>query len=63
MTPDEAIKAIYVGKLVECSKNEYPEIRTAIQNKAGEWIDTNQHVRAQIALQEVKRLDDLFKNK
>ena len=58
MTNQEAINAIQQGSLVDCTAEEYhSRIRTAIQDQAGKWIDNNDHVRAMIALQEVKRLD------
>jgi hypothetical protein len=59
MTTREAIDAVYQGKLVACTRDEYPEIRRALQDKAGQWIDQGQGVRATIALQEVARLDTL----
>lgn len=59
MTRTEAIDAVYNGRLVECTKEEYPEIRRALQDQAGKWIDDGQGVRAVIALQEVQRLDTL----
>jgi hypothetical protein len=52
MTKEQAISAIYRGELIECEVEQYPEIRTAIQEQAGKW--------AAIALQEVKRLDTKF---
>lgn len=56
-----ALTAIYLGKLVECTKDDYESfLRSVLQDKAGEWIDTNQVLRAQIALNEVKRLDKKF---
>lgn len=60
MTPVQAIQAISLGSLVECTKEEYPEIRTALQKYAGEKIDTGQDIYAQIALEEVRRLDGKF---
>ena len=61
MTSQEAINAIYQGSLVQCTEQEYhSEIRTAIQDQAGKWIDGNDHLRAMIALQEVKRLDQKY---
>lgn len=58
-TIEKAINAIYKGELAECSKEEYPKVRTALQDKAGEWIDNGDNARAMIALNEVKRLDAL----
>lgn len=57
----ESISAIYRGALVECTESEYYNgIRTAIQDQAGRWIDIGDGLRAMIALQEVKRLDNKF---
>jgi predicted thioredoxin/glutaredoxin len=53
----EAVNAVYHGKLVTCDAFEYREVRNALQEQAGKWIDQNDHVRASIALLEVKRLD------
>ncbi len=60
MTKDEAINAIYNGNLVECTKEEYPEIRTELQDKAGKMVDSGDGVRAMMMLEEVRRLDGLF---
>ncbi len=61
MNGREAIAAVYCGGLVRCTKEEYEfEVRLALQTQAGKWIDWNDHIRAQIALQEVRRLDDLY---
>lgn len=56
----EAIANVYNGKTVSCTKEQYPEIRTALQEAAGRWIDAGQDIRAVIALEEVKRLDELY---
>ena len=55
----QAIADVYNGKLVSCTKEQYPEIRSAIQESAGRWIDAGQDIRAVIALEEIKRLDEL----
>lgn len=60
MTKEEAISAIYNGNLVDCTKEEYPEIRTALQEFAGERIDAGDGIRGQIVLMEVQRLDKKF---
>jgi hypothetical protein len=58
---DKRIEALgYQGTPIECSKEEYSVIRSELQRAAGQWIDQGQVVRAIIALDEVKRLDDLF---
>lgn len=56
-----AVNAIYAGKAVSCTKEEYHDaVRGAILEQAGRWIDNDDSVRAKIALSEVKRLDQLF---
>lgn len=60
MTKEEAINAIYNGSLVECTKEEYPEIRNALQDKAGKMVDGGDGLRAMMMLEEVRRLDSLF---
>lgn len=55
-----ALDAIYKGQLVNCSKDDWPVVRTALQDQAGKWIDTGDGMRAMIVLQEVKRLDAKF---
>lgn len=62
MTPKQkAISDVYNGESVGCTKEQYPEIRTALQEAAGRWIDAGQDTRAIIALEEVKRLDKIHK--
>ncbi len=61
MNKNEAIAAIYQGSLVDCTRDEYhSEVRNAIQDQAGKWIDGGDGLRAMIALEEVKRLDNLY---
>jgi len=60
MTPKEAIQMVSQAWLVECTIEEYPEIRKALQEYAGTQIDNGQDIYAQIALSEVKRLDNQF---
>jgi len=57
MNANEAVAAIYNGDLVVCTADEWPELRRVIQEQAGKWIDQGQGIRAQIALEEVRRLD------
>lgn len=61
MTPKQAVQAISGGSLVECTKEEYPEIRKALQEFAGKQIDNGQDIYAMIALEEVRRLDNYFR--
>lgn len=61
MTKQEVVAAVYEGKLVTCTQQEYEsEIRSTLQECAGRWIDAGQTPRAIIALNEVQRLDSLF---
>lgn len=61
MTKDEAIAAIYKGGFVTCTREQYVlALRRSIQEQASKWLDSNDGVRAMIALQEVKRLDVKF---
>jgi hypothetical protein len=56
----KAIIAIERGDPIACSKAEYPRMRNAILDKAGQWIEAGDTVHAQIALSEVKRIDNLY---
>lgn len=57
----KAVSDVYNGKPVCCTKEEYhTEIRSVLQETAGRWIDAGQDIRAVIALNEVKRLDELY---
>lgn len=55
-----AINAISEGKPVVCSKSDYEYVRNGILEYAGKCIDSEDGVRAQIALMEVKRLNGEF---
>ena len=57
----ERIKAaIHDGQLVECSKEEYPQVRKLLHSLASQYIDKGDNVRATIALSEIKRLDKKY---
>ena len=60
MTPRQAVEAIYVGNRVQCSALEWPVIRDALHDAAGKWIDGHQDIRAQMALEEIRRIDKLL---
>jgi hypothetical protein len=62
MTENEAINAIHNGKLVQCEKDQWPALRAAVHTKAGFWADHGEGLRASIALSEIKRLDEKFKD-
>ena len=58
MNKNEIKNRIYQGSLVNISKEDYLNgSREILQDIAGEFIDAQDGVRAQIALAEVKRLD------
>lgn len=60
MTGKEAVATIHQARLVECTRVEYEgEIRRALQDAAARWIDQAQDPYAVIALQEVRRLDEV----
>lgn len=55
----ERVKAsIHTGDPIKCTKEEYPLIRKALHQLAGEYIDDGDTVRGSIALWEVRRLDE-----
>lgn len=57
----DAIRAIEKDEPVTCTREEYHQlIRAGILHKAGLWINQKDSVRAQRALNEVKRLDATF---
>lgn len=61
MTPAEAINAISSGRLVYCSSEEkYLKVRNALREYAFYKIGSDDDVYAQIALAEIKRLDNHF---
>lgn len=59
MNAEQAVAATYQGNLVKCTPDDYPAIRTALQDHAGKMIDTGDGLRAMIALEEIRRLDKI----
>lgn len=63
MIPDDLCiridMAIYKGDVVDLTLEEYRVARSYLQDRAGKYIDWGDHVRAKIALDEVRRLDAL----
>jgi hypothetical protein len=57
MDINEAINAVYVGKTITCTTDEYTTMRTSLQEQAAKWIDQGNGMRAIIMLEEIKRLD------
>jgi phage terminase large subunit len=57
----DAVCAVSLGNHAVCTKFEYQDVRNALLEAAGKWIDSKDSVRGRLALMEVKRLDDLFK--
>lgn len=47
-------------RMIRCTFKQYPEVRRILQDYASDMIDCGDGVRAQIALEEVKRLDAYF---
>lgn len=58
---DLAICAVEMGRLVDCEAADWPEVRRALQDQAGKWLDWGDDMRAQVALCEVQRLDSKFR--
>jgi hypothetical protein len=51
----------YSGVPIDCTAEEYHAgLRGQIQSAAATWIDQSQNVRAMMALNEVKRLDEAY---
>lgn len=61
MKTKEQVKAVIMaGNLIDCSTEEYPDVRRYLQEFAGESVDNGQPIYTMIALNEVKRLDKKF---
>ena len=60
MNEQEVKEAIHLGNTVKCNEGEYPSIRRILQELVSKYIDSWDIVRAQVALLEVKRLDQKF---
>jgi len=59
----KAVTSLLQGKQIECTKEEYHQsVRNAILEQAGKWLDAKDGVKAQMALMEVKRLDERFRS-
>jgi hypothetical protein len=57
----EQVKAkVTSGNLIDCSAEEYTDVRRYLQEFAGESVDNGQIIYTQIALNEVARLDKKF---
>lgn len=57
---DAMVKAkIMAGNVVQCGKAEYPEVRAALQKLAAKSVEDGQSIYANIARNEVRRLDKL----
>ena len=59
---DQRIEALgYRGEQIICTADEWANgLRTKVQDRAGQWLDQGQDIRAQMALAEVQRLDRKF---
>jgi len=61
LTKEEVKQTIYKGDLIDCTSEEYHlAIRRYLHECAAAFLDADDHVRAQIALSEVARLDRIF---
>lgn len=60
MEKNQVKKYVMRGNLVQCSQDEYQDVRRYLLEFSGESIDNGQTVYAVISLGEVKRLDSLF---
>lgn len=64
--PDQNEVEVYVrdrvahGQVVVCSQEDWPQYRQALQKLAAELLDKRQGVFANIALNEVRRLDTVY---
>lgn len=55
-----AINAVQTGNLIRCEREEYPEVRAALEEFAGTMADQGKTFLASVALNEVARLDSRF---
>jgi hypothetical protein len=62
MTWEQALQDIQQGNPIQCTKEEWREIRPYVQAQAATEIDSGQVIYAIIKLEEVKRLDAKFGN-
>ena len=60
MNKQQVKTSVMTGNLVNCSAEEYPDVRRYLQEFAGESVDSGQIIYTQIALNEVARLDKKF---
>ena len=63
MNKSQVKQLVMSGNLVECSQEEYPDVRRYLQEFAGESVDNGQIIYTQIALNEVRRLDAKFESR
>jgi hypothetical protein len=56
----EAIAAVVRGDRVLSTPLEYPDVRLALREQAGQWIDQHSERLAAAAFEEMHRLDILF---
>lgn len=61
MTDERILDLGHRGLIILCDEAEYRGgLRGKIQDAAAKWLDHGEPMRAQIALSEVKRLDERF---
>jgi len=56
----EILDAVHNGNPIQCSKEEYPEVRKILHEIASDYANYNDVVRLSIVLEEIKRLDKKF---
>jgi hypothetical protein len=58
----KALAAVQRGQPVECTADQYfMRIRSVLQSYAGQMVDSGQNVYAVVALEQVRRLDTVFR--
>lgn len=57
---DSIFSAVYRGEPIGCDEYEYPQVRDWLRQCAAFWESEGQGIRAFIARNEIKRLDELF---
>ncbi|MHA2066566.1 MAG: hypothetical protein ACXABY_19515 [Candidatus Thorarchaeota archaeon] len=53
-------KAVYEGRMIECTEEEYPQVRQTLLDLMSE--EGRSEAATQVASAELQRLDTLFKN-
>ncbi len=59
-TKDDVFSHVYRGAPLACDERDYPEVRQWLPQCADFWTAEGQGIRAFVAQNEIKRLDELF---